>query len=185
MTEPLFGSRLAELFLASVLSGAVISTVLGFVFHRKAESIKHEFAQRMAVFESKRTWQEQSVAELLGPMYMQLDRTKRAFRRWERKNLFLEVKVIRDGNVAIRDLLLTRAQLIPPDLLEDAGKLIEHYDRWLEEFERVRESEQPDLETPFVFVGPKGYPFPVQAEASFRKAFAGLWRELYGAAETP
>jgi hypothetical protein len=90
--------------------------------------------------------------------------------------------VIREGNLAIRDLLLQKGHLIPPELLEDAGLLVEHYDRWLEEYEKQRLAEHPDLDAPFTFVGPQGYPFPGKADRRFRAAFKSLWVELYGVA---
>ena len=43
---------------------------------------------------------------------MQLERTKRAFARWNGKNLYLEAKIVREGNVTIRDLILTKGHLI-------------------------------------------------------------------------
>jgi hypothetical protein len=70
--------------------------------------------------------------------------------------------------------------LIPPELLEDAGKLVEHYDVWLEKFEKQRLAEQPDLETPFTFVGPEGYPFPRQSAQRFKDKFREYWGQLYG-----
>jgi hypothetical protein len=170
---------------AGVISGSVISAILGLVFHRRTagieEEIRTQFQKSLDVSRSRRAWKEESLAELLGPIYMQLDRTERAFNRWTSKNLYLEAKIIREGNLAIRDLLLQKGHLIPPELLDDAGRFVEHYDRWLEEFEQQRLSENPDLDTPFTFVGPAGYPFPVDAEERFREAFSKLWHELYGA----
>lgn len=175
MTKGLFNA-----ILAAVVSGSVIATVLGVLLQRRTEEIKSEYARTQAVFQSTRTWKEHAVSELLGPMYIQFDRTRRAFDRWGELNLFLEAKVIFVGNITIRDLLLTKAHLIPPDLREDAGKLIEHYDRWLEEFEKLRGSKDPDLATPFTFAGPEGFPFPSEAEERFKVAFSNFWRELYG-----
>ena len=172
-----------KLLLAAILSGSVISSIIGFFLYRRtiriAEELKSEYAKSMSLFHSSRMWKEKSVAELLGPLYMQFDRTERAFKRWLAKNLFLEAKIIREGNLIIRDLLLTKSHLILPELLEDAGRLVEHYDRWLEEFERIRSSGKPELDTPFVFVGPQGFLFPNDAEAKFRDAFKKLWTELY------
>lgn len=113
---------------------------------------------------------------------MQMERTRRAFDCYTAKNIFLEAKVLRDGNLTIRDLLLTTPHLIPPALLDDASRLVEHYDRWLEEYERVRSAENPDLDSPFVFVGPKGFPFPSDAETRFHQAFKEYWNELYSKA---
>jgi hypothetical protein len=111
-------------------------------------------------------------------MIVQLKRTKSAFDRWSSKNLYLEAKIIREGNQVVQNLLLNNAQLIRPELQEDANRLIEHYDRWLEEFDRVRGGTEPDLNQPFVFVGPKGYPFPRDSEQRFRERFELLQTEL-------
>jgi hypothetical protein len=176
-------SNFIDLLLAGIVSGTVISTVLGLLFNRRTtkmtEDIKSEYTKMITIFQSSRGWKEKSVSQLLGPMYMQFDRTQRAFMRWKAKNLFLEAKVIKEGNLTIRNLLLGKGDLIPTELLEDAGKLVEHYDRWLEEFERVRGNQNPDLDTPFIFVGPQGFPFPKEAENHFKSKFKELQRELY------
>jgi hypothetical protein len=169
--------------LAGVVSGSVISTLLGVFLHRRAKSIeaeiKSQYDRSLAIFQSTRSWKERAVSELLGPIFIQFDRTERAFDRWQSKNLFLEAKVIMEGNLAIRDVLLMKSHLIPPALREDAGKLVEHYDRWLEEFQKIRSGEKPDLDTPFIFVGPQGYPFPKASEVRFKQAFNEMWAELY------
>ena len=179
--------ELIKLVAAGVLSGGVIAAVLGIVFQRRiatlAEQIKADYQRRLNIFQSERSWKEKSVSELLGPMYIQFDRSSRAFKRWEGKNAYLEVHVIKVANQTIRDFLLTKPHLIPPELLDSAGKLVEHYDRWLEEFDRVRGGERPDLEAPFVFVGPAGYPFPKDAEQRFKETFRSYWTALYGQPE--
>ena len=134
----------------------------------------------LQVFESKRSWKQQALFELLGPLQMQFERTKRAFDRWDRKNLYLEAKVVREGNQIIRDLLLTKGHLTPPHLMEDARRLVEHYDAWLEAFDRVRGETSTSSNTAFVFVGPDGYPFPSTAEVHFKAEFRKLQGELYG-----
>ena len=158
--------------LSAIVSGTVVGAIVGAL-------LKYRFDALAARAGLQRSWKERAVAELLGPVYMQLARTERAFRRWDERNLFLEAKVIREGNVTIRDLLLAKPHLIPPDLLPAADELIEHYDRWLEEFDRVRSAESPELDSAFVFVGPKGYLFPRPAADAFQQAYLHLWRELY------
>jgi hypothetical protein len=44
---------------------------------------------------------------------------------------------------------------------------------------RGPDAADPDLEAPFVFVGPKGYPFPTDAEQAFRETYRNMWGELY------
>jgi hypothetical protein len=162
-----------QLLLTALLSSAVVSAIIGVIFQgyrtRQETRVKSQYS-----------WKEQSVTELLAPLNMQFERTERAFKRWDKKNLFLEMKVVKVGNETIRDLLLTKGHLIPPDLRADAGKLIEHYDVWLEKFEEVRLSKKPNLNTPFVFAGPDGHAFPSGAEKKFRDTFKVYWHDLYG-----
>jgi hypothetical protein len=176
--------NLVSSLIAGVVSGSVISAIVGLVFHRRTtrieEEIRSQFQSGLEIFRSRRGWKEQSVAELLGPVYMQLDRTKSAFGRWRDQNFYLEAKVIGEGNRTIRNLLLEKGHLIPPNLLKDAGKLIEHYDYWLEMYESKRLAESPDLKTKFIFAGPQGYPFPRVSAQRFQQTFLSLWNELYG-----
>jgi hypothetical protein len=122
---------------------------------------------------------------LLVPLAVQLDRTKDAFARWNERNLPLETQTIRDGNLKARDLLERYSQLVPQDLQQDRQKLVQHYDRWLEEYQRLREGPNAKPNEPFVFVGPEGYPFPTESEKRFRARLDHLRRELGGQPECP
>jgi len=112
--------------------------------------------------------------ELLGPMVIHFDRSLHAFRVWNADNTVLVTEVIRESNAAVRDVLLQRAELIPTDLVPDAVALLELYDAWFIEYERVRR----DRDTPYVFVGPKGIPFPTDSEKRFRARYDTLVGEL-------
>jgi hypothetical protein len=179
-----WGHFLLQTLISALLSSSVIALVGGLMLQRRTEQIsaavRHQFEQALLRYQSTLQWKEQAVTELLGPLVMQFDRTQRAFNRWTAKNLYIETKIIREGNETVRNLLLSKGHLIPPDLLPDAGRLVEHYDRWLEEYKRVRGGTEPQLDTPFVFAGPEGYPFPADAEQWFRERFRMLWEELYG-----
>ena len=168
-----------NLLLAGLLSGSVVSGIITLLFNRRTtrikEEIRIEFERGLQVFRSSREWKEQSVSELLGPMYMQFERTKRAFDRWKDKNLYLEGEIIRKGNTEIRDLLLKKAHLIPPELLNHAGTLVEHYDLWLEEFNKQRTEAKGDFDAAFVFV----YTFPRKSEKVFRDIFLQYRNDLY------
>lgn len=129
---------------------------------------------------SRRKWKEASVKKLLGPLNIHFERTKRAYVRWSDKNLYLEAKVVKDGNEIIRDLLLNNGHLIPIELLDAAGNLIEHYDVWLEQFDELRSTQSQSTSATFVFAGPEGYPFPQSAEQEFRNKYIEYWNELYG-----
>ncbi|MFO1080360.1 MAG: hypothetical protein U1E23_07035 [Reyranellaceae bacterium] len=173
-----------QVTLGGLLGSGIASTLAAALLLRRNKvlesDIKRQFDEALKVFESKRLWKEACLSQLLGPAVMQLDRTRRAFHRWSGKNLYLEAKIVREGNITIRDLFLAKGHLIPPDLMDAAGRLIEHYDRWLEEFDDKRNRESPSSEDMFVFAGPAGYPFPTDAERKIAEAFRALQKELYG-----
>ena len=163
-------SDVAVSFLVGTLGAGIASAV-----------IKKQFDKTLRVWDSQRVWKELSVSELLGPVYLQLARTGRAFARWKKQNLYLEGSVIRAGNLAVRDLLLAKPHLIPPTLRQHASALVVHYDVWLEEFDRWR-GDHAGTEVhshAFVFVGPDGFPFPHDAEEAFNTTFEQYWRDLY------
>jgi len=178
--------ELLRAIVAALVSGSMVAAVLGLTFQRwvtrSQQEIKLRFDQLAEVASSQRQWKERSLCELLGPVFMQLDRTEKAFRRWDSQNLYLEAKVVRVGNETIRNLLLDKGHLIPPDLLDAAGLLVEHYDRWLEEFDKLRGSSEPNLGERFVFVGigERAIPFPSEAARRFQQRFREAWDELYG-----
>jgi len=62
--------------------------------------------------------------------------------------------------------------------IEAAKLLVDHYDHWLEEYERVRETKQPGLHDPVDFVFT--YDFPHDAETRFRETYKQIWTALYG-----
>lgn len=177
-------AQLLDVFIGSFLGSSVVTALLGVLFLRRNKTIETQieaqFSQGLKVFESTRSWKEQALAELFGPLQMQLERTKRAFERWDNKNLHLEAEVIQKGNIAIRDLLLAKGHLIPAQLMAHAIALIEHYDAWIEAYNRIRNNATLTAQTDFVFVGPAGYPFPTEAEQAFKAQFKQLQHELYG-----
>jgi hypothetical protein len=116
--------------------------------------------------------------QLLVPLVVQLDRTKSAFDRWDGQNLPLEHDIVRDGNIKARNLLEQHAGLIPPELQYDRQRLVEHYDRWLEEYSRLREGPGRLPGETFVFVGPAGFPFPTEAAARFRARLEAVRAQL-------
>ncbi len=93
----------------------------------------------------------------MAPLIVQLDRTKSAFARWNGKNLSGESETIREGNNEARRLLMTKAHLFAAQLENDSWRLVEHYDRWAEEYDRIR-VRQRSSDEPFVFVGPERIP---------------------------
>lgn len=173
-----------EVTLGGLIGSGVASAIVGALLIRRAHRIQREVEETFALRASRRTYSQQALFELFGPIKMQFLRTNRAFRRWRSRNDILEESVLRTGNLAVRDLLLAKGHLIPPELLDHAASLIEHYDAWLEKFDRERGDGKPDGPA-FIFVGPDGYPFPHAAETAMIAEADRLQRELFGAGLTP
>ena len=113
------------------------------------------------------------IRELLEPLMQELDASKVAFDRLGPDDKVNE-QAIRAANRKARDLLVSKAALIPPHLRQDALQLIEHYDAWFAEDERVRSQRKMTQQAPYVFAGTRGVPFPGNAERRFREELKQL-----------
>lgn len=123
------------------------------------------------------------LSEVLLPMKLNFERTRSAFDLWLRipaskPNERLE-DAIKESNTIIRDLLVSKWHLIPNNYHKDALKLIEHYNAWLAEYDRVRPGGVRNPKELYVFVGTKGVPFPSKSE----RRFMNLYEDLKGKTE--
>lgn len=124
------------------------------------------------------------VLELLLPMKVHFDRTRQAFEFWVKEQSItpnVEIEdAIKSSNSIICNLLRTKWHMVPTILQQDALRLLEHYDAWSAEYERLRPGGVRDPKVPHVFVGPLGYPFPADAEQRFLARYAELASESAG-----
>lgn len=175
--------EILRLILASLFSGAFAAGLIAIIFKRKTEIISNEIKNQFEVMhllqKTNHAWNEKAVSELFGPICFQFARTQLAFGRYDGTNGYLETKVLKDGNEKIKNLILEKSYLIPLDLMDDANQLVTHYDVWLEEFSKFRETENPVEIKKFIFAGPNGFPFPRKAEKKFKEKYTELWKKLY------
>src|SRR5690606_5490132 len=176
--------EMLRILLTAILSGTVVSAIVGLVFKRKTEfitaEIKDEFERNMIRLKTGQQWKEKALTELYGPLNYHFTRTKKALGRYTDKNIYLEVNVFKDSNEKIRNLLLEKSYLIYPELTDDADELITHYDVWLEQYDKLRVNPEPDeVAATFVFVQNLGFPFPRAAEEKFKHIYRELWTEVY------
>lgn len=172
-------NELGTALVAGLLSGSVIVAVLGIVTRRRLLLLESEIEDRFRRLVEARASQRELLSAVLGPVCAHLRRTNMAFARWREKNVFLEQQIIAESNGAIRRILLEKYHLLTPELRQPAMDLVAHYDRWFEEFERQRRSQDPpDGTARFVFVGPAGYPFPTRAEQAFNDALTAVHADL-------
>ena len=101
---------------------------------------------------------ERVLAEVLGPVHMQMRRAEAAYRSYLDDRKFIYTLVLRDSNTAVRDLLLERGYLLPTDLQDDALQLIQHLDIWLVKWHDMRARTNPSLDDPFVLANESVYP---------------------------
>jgi len=171
-----------DVTLGGMIGSGIATSIIGALLMRRnariSEEMKAEFAKQLNRSSSQRGYQEKALEQLFGPAKMQLSRTRRAFGRWTKRNDHIETKIIREGNLFLRDLFLAKGHLLPPHLFKDAEQLVEHFDAWLEEYDRVRGTK--DNGQDFVFVGPKGFPFPKESEQRIIAYSEILQQELYG-----
>lgn len=167
----------------ALVSSGIAASVVSAITLRKTrqieESLRQESERSLQEFRSTREAKERMLTELIGPICMHLHRTKRAFARYKDRNAYLEAEVLCKGNAHARELIIQKGYILDARLLDHSIRLLEHYDAWLEEYTKQRQ----DPYTPgarFVFAGPRGYPFPVDAERAFMSACEKLRLELYG-----
>lgn len=168
-----------KIIVASIFSGAVVASFISILFKRKTEKItaeiKNQFEMNLTSQKTGHVWKEKAVSELYGPLCFQFTRTNNAIQRYSKKNLFLEKNILKESNEKIRNLLLEKAYLISPELMNDADKLILHYDEWLEEFDKNRGTDNKESDEKPVYV----YSFPKESEKKFKEKYLELWNGLY------
>jgi len=169
-------------FMTTLISSGIAATFISRMMLKGSKQVEEEIRESseksIHTFESTRIAKEQMLHELIGPVVMHLFRTKRAFNRYKGEDGYLEAEVLYKGNKSIRDMLLQKGYLLDASMLEHAIKLIEHYDVWLEEYEKITKKKSSSVR--FVFSGPSGFPFPQDSEQAFLKACNTLKGELYG-----
>ncbi len=177
-----------DTLIQTILGSSIVTTVLtsgiAYYFHKKTErgtaEVKREFERLAQIQSSDFEWRKK-VTELLGQVYIHLNRSRMAFEhtysRLQEYDAVFEDEVIYHSNKLLRDTLLANGNHLPPELLEQASKLIKHYDAWLVKYEKLRK-QQKDNSTVQIYVGPDGYPFPIDAEELFKEKYQELFREL-------
>jgi hypothetical protein len=156
--------RSARWIIAAVVGIGVFAGAVAMLRDRNEKGLTHDSELR------------KEYCEFLLPLTTELDRTYSAYQHWKQNDLSPEVEIIREGNVKARALLRDKAHLVDPSLREDQNKLISHYDRWLEEYDRARVQRVSDPQQPFVFV----QSFPRESEKRFRDRAAWVKQRLGG-----
>ena len=189
--------------ISSGIAAAAVSLVTLRKTREIEEGVRRSSEQVLTEFLSRREAKEKILNDLIGPVVMNLHRTAQAFKRyscastetsvqdedmsgkgsfgqaskWAQPDTrYLEVEILKRANENIRDILLAKGYWLDGELLEHSIELIEHYDAWLEEWDKRRSNGSKEGK---VWAGPQGYPFPIEAEAAFIKECKRIRSELY------
>lgn len=166
-----------QLLLAGILSGSFFSATLGLVGLKYAEKIKGEITQSVQTslydYQTDQEWQRRSLVELFAPLDVNLERSKRAYGRWQGNLRQEELEILRETNARVRKLILDNYYLIPSNLQMDASTLVEHYDIWLQTYNKPNVSEYDDK---FIVkeLSEKGRLFPKKSARRLRQNFLEL-----------
>lgn len=113
--------------------------------------------------------------ELLAPLKVQLDRTREALERWQAQDENTE-RFVKQSNEYIRDLLISRAYLIPKDLQGAANQLLVHYNNWFKKYDDVYKDGIRDPKVSHVFTRD----FPHEAERQILAKYDALRSKTIG-----
>jgi len=183
--------QIVNFIFGTLISADLVVTLFNYFTLRKAKiieaEVKHTFDIKFEEIRAKiqeqtdqvremnklnLDYKEQCLSEVLGPVYLLFERTSLALSRQTPNNQYIEREIYVKTNAAIRDILLSKAHLIPPDLLEDAAKLIDHYDHWIETFIQKRDVEKSTES--FIYT----YDFPSGSDKKFKDTFHRYRDEL-------
>jgi len=170
--------------LAIILGSGALSSLTTFFLHRRTERITEEVRREFEKYQQAQVrdieWKKEST-KILGQIYLHLNRTITAFNRTYSKlssyDAVFEQEVMYASNKHIRDIILTHGHFIPPSLITDATKLVEHYDAWLVKYQKLRINER-NHKICQIYVGPDGFRFPEDSEEKFKAAYIKQFNEL-------
>lgn len=172
-----------QIILGSSIGTSILTGIIAYFFHKKTErfnaEVKNEFEIISRIQNTDLEWKKQS-AKLLGQVYIHLNRTRLAFNAYSKlKNYdeYFENEIMYHSNKHIRDSILENGHYIPPEILEEASRLVEHYDAWLVKYLHLR-TELNDKTKVHVYVGPDGVPYPQVAEDKIKAEYIKLFNQI-------
>jgi hypothetical protein len=177
-------SEIFQVILGSSLATTFATSIVAYLFHKRTERanalIKREF-EILAQKQNNDFEYKKQTTQLLGQVYIYLNRTRKAYENKYSKltkyDPYFEDEIVFASNKRIRDLILENGHHIPPDLLEEASKIVEHFDVWFTKYNNIRKVEK-DITTIHIYVGPDGFRFPVKAEERFKESYIKLFNSI-------
>ena len=167
---------ITQLIIKISIETILISGIIGYYFTKREErmkkTIEEEFNKRETFFDARFNFKLRALEELLGPIKLQLIRSKLTVNKYDANNEYRE-KILKQCNETILGLLLEKGFLIPTELIQHAEEFIKHYDNWLQEYKKKR-IDNNDKGTRLVFT----YDFPHKAEKVFTDKFDTYRKEL-------
>lgn len=173
-----------RLIVHSLISAFISAAVVG-------GFLKWQFDKEFESWRSQRTWQVTALSEVIAPAVIHFERTSVIGDRYRHNPRYGEAVLLRESNNAVRALILSKAHLLPSELLAPSGCLLTHYDIWLKRFDLALEKykkihrSEPPLDAQFdvgssEIEDPKCGKFPQEVPPLFRSQRDKLMRDVYG-----
>ena len=99
------------------------------------------------------------IQHLLGPLDTLLKRGEIAYKNYmSNKKTFLYAKIIKENNMRIRELILSKSYLLPPKQQSNAIELVAHIDIWIVLWNKLSKSKEHNLDDEFSFENNATFP---------------------------
>ncbi|MCK5537579.1 MAG: hypothetical protein KAI79_12185 [Bacteroidales bacterium] len=113
----------------------------------------------------------------LGEISIEFKRSGITYKEYiESGNKFIYARILKESNTNIRNLLLHNSFLLSEELQDDALKLINHYDIWMEKWNELYNKKALGLEDIFIFQNK--HLFPRESEQKLMNKYNELKKEL-------
>ena len=116
--------------------------------------------------------------EFLGKLVILFGRSKITYKQYiENNRSFTYAKILRETNTQLRNELIGKSYLLSHELRQEALKLINHYDFWLQRWDDLFSSDTFKLDDTFVFSN--NCTFPKESEDKLIKEFSNSEKKRY------
>jgi hypothetical protein len=119
----------------------------------------------------------EKVIELTGRLYMNLERSKTAYKEYlQGGKTYMFARILKIYNEKIRELLLEEGYLLSDSLQKDGLALISHYDIWLQKWNDLEKKLNPVQDDEFVF--PNEFVFPKEAANNLEREYLRIKQHI-------
>ena len=107
---------------------------------------------------------KQVFESLIAPLHFQLEVSDKCFRNYLDEKNFQNAEALYASNKKVVQLIKENVEMIPTELKDDIGLLINHYEHWFSQYRQHLKKIKPSPADPFIFrPAPNHIPYPAEA----------------------